>query len=240
MKTPFFDGKPPLNPTVAVPGQPGYSAAQAKSPFLGASSTFDNSPGELKFGSPSAQPDFNQSLTIGNFGYMDHPGPPSLPPYLGRPGSGTNMDEPDPNSLQQVFSQTMHDIVKPRRRQRRTMLPFVLAVVASVIGSIFVGIWLGRDLAPSPGNELAWWGIILALIFSIGPLWLFDYTGNKLLRVAMGVILAITWSVVGFAFATIIGAGTKIGFLPDANVTSILFLAGIFALCLWQTFRRAR
>lgn len=241
-QTPFLDGKPPRNVAGAIPGQPGhpgtYSPAQVKSPFLGASSSADLSPGEVKFGSPTAQPDFNQSQTIGNFGFMNHPGPPSLPPYLGRPGSGVDLGEPDPHSFQETFSQAMHYIFKPRRRRRRTALPFFVAIVASIIGSVFIGLWLGA-LMPSPGNELAWWGIILALIFSIGALWLFDYSGNRLLKVVFGVILAFTWSVVGFAIATIIGAGTKIGFLPDANITSILFLIGILVLCLWLTFRRA-
>lgn len=236
-QSPFLEGKPPLRPVGATPNQQGYtsgySSVRAKSPFLGASSSVDLSPGDVKFG---PQPGFTQSQTFANFTYMDHPGPPSLPPYLGRPGSGTG--DPEPNSFQEMFSQTMHHVFQPRRRRRRTSLLFFSAIIANFIGSIFIGIWLGR-LVPSTGNEMAWWGIILSFVVSVGAFWLFDYSGNKLLKVALAVILAFIWSITGFAFATLIGAGTNISFLPDANVLSILFLFAVLGLCLWKTFRRA-
>lgn len=236
-QSPFLKGKPPLGPVGATPNQQGYtggySSTRAKSPFLGANSSVDLSPGEVKFG---PQPGFTQSQTFANFTYMDHPGPPSLPPYLGRPGNGAG--DPEPNSFQEMFSQTMHHILLPRRRRRRTSLLFFAAIIANLVGSIFIGVWLGR-LVPSTGNELAWWGIILSFVVSVGAFWLFDYSGNKLLKVALAVILAFIWSITGFAFATLIGAGTSIGFLPDANVLSILFLFAVLGLCIWKTFRRA-
>jgi hypothetical protein len=114
---------------------------------------------------------------------------------------------------------------------------FIGGVIANIIGSILIGLWL-VSAVPSPGNDAAWWGCVFTLACSIGIFWLFNYSGNKLLKALLATLLAIIWGFVGNALATLVGAGTHIGFLPDPDVMSVLFLIGSFGLHLWITFRR--
>lgn len=249
VQSPFLDGKPTVDQARVLPNQQAFAGGTVSaspmlspSPFIGASSPFDQQQTSLDDVTFGARPGYTYSATIGynqmnQMNLMQQSGPPSIPPYLGRPGSRNGIDSSEPSSFQDMFSQTIHDVFKPERRRRSSLL-FPAGIIANILGSIFIGVWLGRT-APSYANELAWWGMILSLVFSVAAFWLFDYSGNRLLKIALSVILAIFWGFVGNTFATLIGAGTNIGILPDGSIMSVLFLLGSFGLFIWMTFKRA-
>ena len=149
------------------------------------------------------------------------PSPPKSPFLDGKiPGSI--------DLFQKSFEQRMRDFLRPRPHYRRSLL-FILGIITNILGAICIGVWLGR-VAPSYGNETAWAWLIISFVTSEGAFWLFNYSGNKSLKGFLSIILSIMWGFVGKAFATLIGAGTSIGFLPDANIMFALFLIGSFGL----------
>jgi hypothetical protein len=114
-----------------------------------------------------------------------------------------------------------------------------LGIIANILGTICIGVWLGR-VAPSYGNETAWLWCIISLVSAEGAWWLFSYSGNKSVKSLLSLVLAIFWGFVGKAFATLIGAGASISFLPDANIMFVIFCLSSLALHLRLTFRRRK
>ena len=101
------------------------------------------------------------------------------------------MDNYDSGSVQNSIGQITRDFIQPRLRRRASLL-FTTGIIANMLGSIFIGMWLGGAL-PSYGNETAWWGLLFSVVCSVGAFWLFDYSRNKLLRGFLSVMLAIFW-----------------------------------------------
>lgn len=166
-----------------------------------------------------------------------NPGPTPIPSYLEKTSGsiGNTTSAPFKSNIIQITK----DLIRPKptvtRRRGRPLL--IAGIAANVIAATFIGVWLAQA-TPSFGNETAWWGFIFSLVVSVGVFFLFFTSGNRMLNSVLSILLAFYWCIVGYVFATLIGAGTRIVVLPDANVMSVLFLLGSFGLHMWMTFKR--
>lgn len=173
-----------------------------------------------------------------------NPGPASSPPFAPQPDFSSN-------GAGGMASQTLHshpeknwldrlkELIELRSRsaRRRQQNLLIYGNAAHMLAAIFIGIWSGQ-IEYSPQNETAWWIFIFSLLFSTGAFSLFFISGHKLLNLLLVIILGFYWCIAGFAFATVIGAGSRITFLPDADVMSVLFLLGSLGLLGWMLFKR--
>jgi len=139
------------------------------------------------------------------------------------------------NSISLIIQKTLD--IQPRTRRRRYSSLLWAGTIANVIGAIFMGLWFVGQM-PSYANEAGWWAFIIFSLGSAGLGWLFFASSRKKLNWTLVAILAFYWGLVGNAFATLIGAGTRIGFLPDGNIMFVLFLVVSFSLHGWILSRR--
>ena len=139
------------------------------------------------------------------------------------------------NSISHVIMQTL--AIQPSARRRRYSLLLWAGIIADVIGAIFMGLWFVGQM-PSYANEAGWWAFIFCSLISGTLSWLFFASNRKKLNWTLAVVLAFYWGLVGNAFATLIGAGTRISFLPDGSILFVLFLVASFGLHWWLLGRR--
>lgn len=143
---------------------------------------------------------------------------------------------PPVNNVSEIMSQSMiglKKIIQPTYQRKPLMLLFA-GIVADVIACIFIGVWLGR----AAGINSGWLGFFFFLVGSAGAFYLLILSENAILKAFLSFLIAIIWGFFGYAFATLIGAGAFIAFLPDPNTMSVLFLFGSLGLHLYFTFKR--
>lgn len=148
------------------------------------------------------------------------------------------MFDAGPSTLQENVSQAFSEVFKPRqtRLRRKTSPIFYAGLLVDLLGSIFLGLWLNR-LMPTTGNEMAWAGIFLSLVITVGCWWIFDRSGNLFIKGFMTLFIALTWYFIGYGFATVIAAGTKVVFLPPPDMMALLCLAGSIIIHAVMIFR---
>ncbi len=241
--SPFIDGTPQKTQhTAGHQYDGGAGTPHSQTPFYGYESSASFQPerpdiNNIRIGPLAGSFDPNNAQTVRAMNFMDEPSPPIIPPYLRGSGNG-GMYEPDEISIQDMFNQTMHDIIQPRRGRRRvTSSPYFYVFAAgSIIGSLFFAAWLGHEY-PSTDNGLAWTGLIVSLGLSIGMYVLFDYSDSGFIKIVAASILAFVWCLIGYAFAAIIGGGSHIGILPGPPIMALFFFFGTLILCLRKIIR---
>ncbi len=243
--SPFFAGPPP-NQVGSIPGtQQQGTPFQAGPPPNQAGPIPGTQQQGIPFqgGSPPIVPVGPlPGLQIGPLaGYVDSmtfvsPSTPSMHPYS--PELVSLADDSPSLSFENIITYGFTHFVKPIPRRRGELSLFLIAgIVTNALGSIFIGLSFTRTM-PSHGNEIAWGAFIISVVCSIIPLFLFNATGNRYLKFALSFWFAIFWWFAGGALAIVIGAGTVIGFLPDANIMPIFFFLGSLCLHLILTFKR--
>ncbi len=141
-----------------------------------------------------------------------------------------------PENMVTTFIQ---EFVQPERKMilRRKRARLYEGLGVHVLGAIFIGIWFA-SVAKIPGNEAAWWVFLISLVSSAGLFALFFVSLNRPLRLAASIFLSFYWAIAGSAFATVLGAGTRIGFLPDPTVSFVLALLISSGVFLWLLFKK--
>lgn len=124
-------------------------------------------------------------------------------------------------------------IIQPTYERKPLILLFA-GIVADMFACIFIGVWLGRGA----GIDAGWLGFFFFLVGTAGAFYLLILSENAILKAFLSFLIAIIWGFFGYAFATIIGAGAFIAFLPDPNAMSVLFLFGSLGLHLYFTFKK--
>ena len=208
-------------PGAGANNPPPFSPGGATSPFL--DDPYPTTPGGA--GNPYAAP------TV--------PGP-GLPQYKAQSPWENSFANNSPSAAQEssishIIQKTLD--IQPRPKRRRYSSLLWTGIIADVIGAIFVGLWFVGQM-PSYANEAGWWAFIFCSIISAGLSWLFFASNRRMLNWTLAAILTFYWGFVGNAFATLIGAGTRIGLLPDGNIMFVLFFAGSFFLHGWLLTRR--
>lgn len=202
---------------------PPFSATGATSPFL--DDPFPHTPG-------GGEDPYSAQTVRG----------PGLPPFM-QPKSwdsgfaSNSASSSQENSISQIVQQTLGIQSHSSRRQYSSLL--WVGIIADVIGAIFMGFWFVGQM-PSYAHEAGWWAFIIFSLVSVALSWLFFASNRRMLNWTLAAILAFYWGLVGNAFATLIGAGTRIIFLPDGNIMFVLFLVVSFLLHGWLLTRRKR
>ncbi len=207
------------------PFDPGGIGANNPPPFpqIGPASPFFDDPPPY---TPGGSEDLHGAPTLRAPGF--------LPFMQQRPWNGGFANTPTSaapeNSISQLVQQTLG--IQSRTRRRRYNSWVIAGIVANVIGAIFFGFWFADQL-PTYANDAGWWTFIFSSLISAGLSWLFFASNRRMLQWALAAILSFYWGLVGNAFAMLIGAGTRINFLPDGSIMFVLFLVAGFVLHAW-------
>jgi serine/threonine protein kinase len=234
---PFTPSPPPPTPApqpttpAARPPTPAPQPSMANESFFRPQA---NQFGQNSFFNPSI-PASPTADTLGksNFVPQNFPQPRPYSPFQ------APVNRSGPASSSDSFTKTIQEIVQPLPSNllRRKRISLYTGLGLHALGCIFLGVWYA-SVAPSKGNEGAWWFMLFFLLFSEALFSLFFVSRNSPLKLITAIPLSIYWALAGSAFASVVG--THILCFPDSTVSLVLFLFGSFGLFAWRIFKKVQ